>query len=97
MKKPLYITFTGIDDRTDLFRANELAGKYPIEWGVLFSKSNKDSRYPSIQGIKEICENLESKSAHLCGSLARKLSDLDILDFEEISSLGLGHFDRIQN
>ena len=49
-KQPSFITFSGIDDRTDLVRAKELSSRFPIEFGLLFSESNKDSRYPSKQG-----------------------------------------------
>ena len=41
MRKPEFITFTGIDDRTDLVLADFLANRYPIEWGILFSQTNK--------------------------------------------------------
>lgn len=71
MIKPEFITFTGIDDRTDLTRADRLASKYLIEWGVLLSEKNKDARYPCAQAIEEILEVSGTKSAHLCGRLAR--------------------------
>ncbi len=41
MRKPEFITLTGLDDRTDLDAAIALSEKYPIEWGVLFSPSQQ--------------------------------------------------------
>lgn len=73
MQKPEFITFTGIDDRTDLTRAAKLADKYPIEWGVLFSPKNQDSRYPCEQAVAEITSRLSRKSAHLCGGYSRDI------------------------
>lgn len=71
MSKPEFITFTGLDDRTDLARAHELAEKYRIEWGLLFSKTNKDARYPSAQTFLEASLIDGYKSVHLCGSASR--------------------------
>ncbi|MEM1113226.1 MAG: phosphoribosylanthranilate isomerase [Pseudomonadota bacterium] len=70
--KPTFITFTGIDDRTDLYWADELATQYPIEWGVLYSISNQDARYPCAQAIDEILDITGQKAAHLCGRYARE-------------------------
>jgi len=36
-KLPEFITFTGLDDKTDLKHADYLAQIYPIEWGILSS------------------------------------------------------------
>lgn len=71
MKHPEFITFTGIDDRTDLTRADKLAGRYDIEWGVLFSANNRDARFPCQQAVDEIQDIFGPKSAHLCGKLSR--------------------------
>lgn len=72
MRRPEFITFTGLDDRTDLKRADELANKYPIEWGLLFSHKNSDARYASSQTLAEATEIAGKKSVHLCGSAARE-------------------------
>lgn len=69
--KPEFITFTGIDDRTDLAHAKDLAERFPIEWGVLFSASNSDPRYPCRKTIDDAIKILGKKSAHLCGRHAR--------------------------
>ena len=71
MSKPEFITFTGIDDRTDLTRADALASRYDIEWGVLFSANNRDARFPCQQAVDEIQCIFGPKSAHLCGRLSR--------------------------
>jgi len=72
MRKPEFITFTGIDDRTDLKRADYLARLYPIEWGVLFSTDNQDARFPCAQAVNEILDINGSMSAHLCGAMSRQ-------------------------
>lgn len=71
--KPEFITFTGIDDRTDLKRANELAKRYPIEWGVLFCHSQRDARFPSVQTVDEILSISGRKSAHVCGRTSQEV------------------------
>jgi len=96
--RPDFITFTGIDDRTDLNRAHELASRYPIEWGVLCSSSNRDARFPSIQTIRSLFDGVAGKkSAHLCGALARAAGEgllfSDPVIYEE---LHLDCFDRLQ-
>jgi len=79
MRQPLFITFTGIDDRTDLTRADKLASEYPIEWGILFSETNRDARYPCKQAISEILELSGSIAAHLCGRIARRAASYGVL------------------
>jgi len=91
MSRPLHITFTGIDDRTDLTRADELSSQYRIEWGVLFSAGNRDARYPCAQAVNEILEISGLKAAHLCGALARSAQTGVISDAVHTS-----RFDRVQ-
>lgn len=77
MRKPEFVTFTGLDDRTDLDAAIALSEKYPIEWGVLFSPSQqgRSSRYPSIGTLASIQDAGRSLrvSAHLCGEHSRRI------------------------
>jgi hypothetical protein len=75
MNKPDFITFTGVDDRTDLKRCKQLQDLYPIEWGILFSLTNKDARYPSLQTFEEAKELTGRKALHLCGAAAREFVD----------------------
>lgn len=77
INKPRFITFTGIDDRTNLDRADALGEKYPIEWGVLHSMRNRDSRFPSNGAINEMLCLTSDCAAHLCGGLARQAADPD--------------------
>lgn len=91
MKQPKFITFTGIDDRTNLQEASAIARDYPIEWGVLFSSSNRDARYCSAQTVKEVLEIDGKKAAHLCGQFSK-----DIQHGLIVEEVILGSFDRIQ-
>jgi hypothetical protein len=92
MRKPEFITFTGIDDRTDLARADKLASKYPIEWGVLISDHARDARFPSDQTISEMADIAGKKCAHLCGDYASILSICGTFP----DPFKLGQFDRVQ-
>lgn len=69
--KPLFLTITGIDDRTDLDRVVALSSKYPVEWGVLFTGNNyQKQRYPN--NLKRIIDVGQSIfSAHLCNTYAK--------------------------
>lgn len=73
---PAFVTFTGLDDQTDLVEAFFLSTKYPIEWGVLFGGRLGANRYPSQQTVDTIVSISKSLddvkiSAHLCGKFAR--------------------------
>lgn len=99
MHKPSFITFTGIDDRTDLNVAHALAAQYPVEFGVLFSPSRqgKEPRYPSWATINKILMQAMPSgpryAAHLCGDYSRQLlaSAATLIDDHLV-----GHFHRIQ-
>ena len=80
------VTFTGVDNWTDVSRMKAIQKKYPwTEFGILVSKNNTASeevnRYPGIDKIREVLESVEedyqSISMHFCGEAARKaaLSD----------------------
>lgn len=90
IRRPEFITFTGIDERTDLKAASALATEYPIEWGVLFSTNNQDARFPSRQGVTEILGIEGMKSAHLCGKYSRQAQA------GATETLPLEAFDRVQ-
>lgn len=89
--QPEFVTFTGIDDRTDLTAADELARQYPIEWGVLFSHSNRDARFPCTQAVAEILEIRGAKAAHLCGAVSTQFQK-----GETPARVPLSRFDRVQ-
>ena len=96
LRTPEFITFTGADNWTDVNGMRALSRKYPIEWGVLFSRSRQgtDPRYPSVSKISNFMWSDLRLSAHLCGAYT-----------EEIMAEGritghvpadLGYFHRIQ-
>lgn len=81
---PAFITFTGLDARTDLTRAFRLAQVYPIEFGVLFSPKRQglEPRYPDGDTQSSIWwsplagnggGNLGHIAAHLCGQYGRDI------------------------
>lgn len=69
-----YVTFTGVDTRTDINRLKSIQEEYPyVEFGVLLSDdwSYNGCRFPD----PIVCERLakaeiKQLSAHLCGKLA---------------------------
>lgn len=69
---PDHVTFTGLDEKTDLLRVKDLSDQYPVEWGILFSPNNtgKIQRYPSLKVIETFfsADIREGQlAAHLCG------------------------------
>lgn len=78
-RRPEFITFTGLDEHTDLVRAGKLSEKYPIEWGVLLSPKlqGQDQRYPGPEVIRSIeaTPNLRL-SGHICGAYSRQIMNL---------------------
>jgi phosphoribosylanthranilate isomerase len=94
---PQFITFTGFDDQTDIGEMVHLSGKYPIEWGVLFSpKRQGTGRYPSLDSVGRLIRAAPTwlaMSAHLCGRAAR-----DIIQHGQSphDKLIAAHFDRAQ-
>lgn len=100
----MFITFTGVDDVTNVNYLLNLTNIFPqlnIEFGVLYSKSNAGKgRYPSFYKINEICEYITKNrgkpeqinfALHVCGS-----SVGDLLDNKEDTSWICKSFDRIQ-
>ncbi len=78
MKKPEFITFTGIDDATDLIAARSLAAEFPVEYGVLFSpeRQGENPRYPAWPTITRLTTSAGPAfrlAAHLCGGYSRLL------------------------
>jgi hypothetical protein len=96
--KPDFITFTGIDERTDFEHLASLSGRFPIEWAILFSRNRQgiENRYPTIAVIDQAFAWKEKAglrlAAHLCGKYAQ---DVMAGTFNR-SSLPLGPFSRIQ-
>lgn len=67
------VTFTGVDDRTNIDTLIDLYSEfYTLEFGVLLSENNRDSRFPSVQTITELLkknDGIHNTSLHLCGKL----------------------------
>lgn len=75
---PVFVTFTGLDERVDLERAWHLSSEYPIEYGVLFSRSRAghDPRYPSNEVLSRIMSYpFPRLSAHICGGWATEIGE----------------------
>lgn len=74
MGKLKTITFTGIDEKTDVDALKVIKEEYPIvEFGVLMSRSWKvnGNRYPNPETISRFLGYGLNLSAHLCGGIAR--------------------------
>lgn len=77
---PEFITFTGVDDTTDVGRMIELSSRYPIEWGILLSRSRAgaEPRYTNAKALLGLYHSQyrfddrgSRFAAHLCGEHAR--------------------------
>ncbi len=88
MRMPSFVTFTGIDARTDLQRAMELSRIYPIEWGILYGNS-AGPRYMEPWRRLAISKLPMRKAAHLCGRFAQAFQN-------GANALNLTGYDRIQ-
>jgi len=65
------ITFTGLDDYTNIDDLVKIENDFPhlnIEWGILFSAATRP-RYPSAAKAKEATTKLKNCAAHLCGKV----------------------------
>lgn len=91
VRLPDSITFTGIDEKTDVAKLHELAMVYPVEFGVLISpkRSGNDPRYPGPKKALEFLNSGLVTAAHVCGGYAKS-----IMKREPIPSLGLAR--RVQ-
>lgn len=68
-----HITFTGIDQYTDIARLRELQKRFPLaEFGVLLSTdwTKNGTRFPNPAILKELAGQDLHLSAHLCGDAA---------------------------
>jgi hypothetical protein len=92
--KPRMVTFTGVDDKTDIAALVELSKRYPIEWGVLVGGRLGKNRYPSwdtIQTLRVANVNHGIRlSQHLCGEYAVAANTNSTL------KESLGGFQRVQ-
>lgn len=99
-----YITFTGIDDYTEVSRLGSLTAKYPYaEFGLLVSKDWMENgyRFPDPEIIWDLANlwsnHSVSLSCHLCGSLAKEAAQGDFSNvFSLVPSELFGIFTRFQ-
>lgn len=104
MEKPNRVTFTGVDERTDLSRLISLSRRYPVEWGVLFSKQNqgRSNRYPKIGFVTSMLNRLEKEinppvlSAHICGKYSNDILEKNVIDMALLQILAFSIFKRSQ-
>lgn len=72
---PEFITFTGLDVKTDPEKVRKLSARYPIEWGILYGGIvgyRIGKRYPSDKVISRFLAIEDIRlSAHLCGRFSR--------------------------
>lgn len=68
--KPIWITFTGLDARTDMDRVEDLTKRYAIEWGILFGGRLGKNRYPPRSVVDEAIRRGLPLAMHLCKSFA---------------------------
>lgn len=92
MRPPDFVTFTGADDETDVYGMIALSEQYPVEWGILLSRSRQgeDPRYPRDPSRFLGCRL--RLAAHLCGAYSREIMDGD---FTRLPFL-LRSFGRVQ-
>lgn len=106
---PSFITFTGVDDWSDINEMAALSDLYPIEWGILFSPTRQgvDPRYPRYETISRIVDAGRGAvlgglrfAAHICGGHARAIMDEGPKAFMEATParlpVDLSDFRRIQ-
>lgn len=80
IQKPHTMTFTGVDERTDLTGLKEIdqnLSSLLVEWGFLYSakRAGKEPRYPSrdfiCSALANLCNDLalmRSQALHVCGT-----------------------------
>lgn len=66
---PQFITFTGIDARTDLKRCREISMRWPVEWGCLIGGQLGKNRYPDETVIQDAGKQLRT-ALHCCKDFA---------------------------
>lgn len=93
-----HITFTGVDEMTDLKGLQELQSEYPIaEFSVLFSKNWKTNgnRYINPEYMKILGRKGLNLSCHACGSIARDALRGNWMPLEQVTN-GMYPFKRCQ-
>ena len=94
------ITFTGIDEHTDLEHVEQISQCYPyVEWGVLLSYHHKENgnRYPDPH-ILEHLDTLKNVrlAAHICGGMAKDVVAAETKRMHEHLGYNFDMFSRCQ-
>ena len=103
-KKPRHVTFTGVDERTDLDRLANISSQYPCEWGILYSRNRQglDNRYPALTSpIFDHLSELKGVGCHFAAHICGKYSQLVMSGEYQISDrigtpINFESYDRIQ-
>ena len=96
------VTFTGVDDRTNIEDLVYLTNKYPfVEFGVLVSKNGSNSgeinRYPNLTILKRLKNKGLNLSCHICGNIARQIVQKnDWSELEKLLGKDVEVFNRFQ-
>ena len=96
------VTFTGVDDRTNIEDLVYLTNKYPfVEFGILVSKNGSNSgdinRYPNLTILKRLKNKGLNLSCHICGSIARQIVQKnDWSELEKLLGKDIEVFNRFQ-
>jgi phosphoribosylanthranilate isomerase len=95
---PKFITFTGADEKTDLFGMVELGVLYPIEWAFLLSpKRQGKGRYPALEFVKTAIDTLDRIAIHICGDYSKQLIESGKTDIDDLlRSAALRSLVRVQ-
>jgi hypothetical protein len=74
MRLPEFLTFTGVDNWTDIEALQALSNEYPIEWAMLFSPAHQgiNPRYPADDAQSALWSSGLNFAAHLCGRHSRR-------------------------
>lgn len=75
-----YVTFTGVDERTDFNELQRMSNAcHFVEWGVLYdpSRAGKGGRYPSLAWLDDFARRANAANLtialHLCGQAVKTL------------------------
>lgn len=93
------ITFTGIDEKTDIAALKEIQKEYPmVEWGMLTSYhwGENGNRYPNPKLTRSLVSTGLNLSLHLCGKAAIDAAEGRWECIEGLVKHNLSLFKRIQ-
>lgn len=91
---PAFIAFTGVDRLELRDEMEQLANRYPIEWGILIDESPRGSTlFPAPDIVRDLLEGSTLRwAAHICGALATRIASGE----EKTPQALLRQFGRLQ-